>query len=502
MAGHEAIGSTWNYSSATGSNFVSDDINVMSQAQTTNAIAGETTEHNTLSYFGRFMYDYKGKYLFSSSIRRDGSSRFGALSRIGYFPSFALAYKINEDFLQAVKEIDLLKLRVGWGKTGNENIGDYGFVDYIQAPRESRYVFGTDQHTVYGGTILRSFGNEAIRWEAAQMTNIGLDLNAFKNSVQFTAEYYYKKQDDMLVKVDLPRVFGRQNPDANPWVNIGQINNTGFEFNLMFKKTIGDLYYSISGNLTTINNKVIYLPNHIPIYGSSTITTENHAIGSFYGYIFDGIFQSPADVANHATQTGNPQPGDMKFRDLNQDGIITDLDRTIIGKPTPDYIYGFNFEVNYKNFDLSASFQGIQGVEIYNAVNAGIGLGTDASGHDNNRLRSVLDYWSPTNPTNSQTRLNVSDAANNTRTSTFFIEDGAYLRLKSIQLGYNFPNSVTKFVGVKKIRLYVSANNLLTITKYSGIDPEISSWNPLGSNIDWGSYPVPKSYMTGIVIDF
>ncbi len=502
MIGHEAVSDQWNSTSATGSNFVSDDINVMSQAQTTNAISGDITQHRTLSYFGRFMYDYKGKYLFTTSLRRDGSSRFGALSRIGYFPSFALAYKLNEDFLPDVKEIDLLKVRAGWGKTGNENIGDYGFADYIQAPRESRYVFGTDQHTVYGGTILRSFGNEAIRWEAAQMTNIGLDINAFKNSIQFTAEYYYKKQDNMLVKIDLPRVFGRQNPDANPWVNIGQINNSGFEFNLVYKKTIGDLYYSASGNLTTINNKVVYLPKHIPIYGNSTITAENHAIGSFYGYIFDGIFQSPDDIANHALQTGNPQPGDMKFRDLNTDGKIDDTDRTIIGKPTPDIIYGFNFEVNYKNFDFSVNFQGIQGVEIFNAVNAGIALGTDASGHDNNRLKSALNYWSSTNPTNSQTRLGVTDAANNTRTSTFFIEDGAYLRMKSLQLGYNFPSVVNKLVGVKKIRVYVSANNLLTITKYSGIDPEISSWNPLGSNIDWGSYPVPKSYMAGVVIDF
>ncbi|OIP83576.1 MAG: hypothetical protein AUK44_04810 [Porphyromonadaceae bacterium CG2_30_38_12] len=502
MAGHEAVNASYNYTSATGSNFVSDAINVMSQAQTTNAIAGEITEHRTLSYFGRFMYDYKGKYLFTSSIRRDGSSRFGALSRIGYFPSFAFAYKVNEDFLKEVRQLDLFKVRVGWGKTGNENIGDYGFADYIQGPRESRYVFGTDQHTVYGGTILRSFGNEAIRWEAAQMTNFGLDINAFKNSIQFTAEYYYKKQDDMLVKIDLPRVFGRQNPDANPWVNIGQIDNKGFEFNLVYKKTIGDLYYSASANLTTINNKVVYLPNHIPIYGSSTITAENHAIGSFYGYIFDGIFQSTTDVANSPSQTGNPQPGDMKYRDLNQDGAITELDRTIIGKPTPDYIYGFNFEVNYKNFDFNANFQGVQGVEIFNAVRQSIGLGTDGSGHDNNRLRSVQNYWSPTNPTNSQTRLGVSDAANNTRTSTFFIEDGAYLRLKSIQLGYNFPAAVNKFVGIKKSRVYVSGNNLLTLTKYSGIDPEISSWNPLGSNIDWGAYPVPKSYMAGIVIDF
>lgn len=502
MAGQEAMSSTWQYTTATGSNFANDAVNVMSQAQTINAAGGETYDHRTLSYFARLIYDYKSKYLFTSSIRRDGSSRFGPLERIGWFPSFAAAYKINQDFLQNVEQIDMLKLRLGWGMTGNEAIGDFKYMDYIQGPRESRYVFGYDQHTVYGGTVIRSFGNEAIRWEAAQMTNVGLDVNAFGNKVQFTAEYYYKKQDNMLVQIDLPRIFGRQNPDANPWVNIGQIQNTGFEFNLIYKEMEGDITYSFNGNLTSIHNKVNALPNNTPIFGGYSITQEGRSIGSFYGYIADGIFQSKEEVANSPTQIGNPQPGDIRFRDLNSDGMINDIDRTIIGKPIPDYIYGLNFDLGYKNFDFSIFLQGAQGLEIYNAFRTNVGLGTDNSGHDNNRLSNVSDYWSATNPTNSQTRLSINDAANNSRSSSFFIENGSYLRIKNIQLGYSFPAQWTNSIGVKRIRVYVSASNLLTLTKYSGLDPEIPSYNPLEANVDYGSYPVPKSYLAGVNIDF
>ncbi len=458
-------------------------------------IGGGYSENAMTGLVGRILYDYNSKYLFTASIRQDGSSRFGPNKRIGYFPSFSAGWKINEDLFNDVESIDLMKLRAGWGQTGNANIRNYAFLEVMDAPINSQYVFGTTQQTVYGAQSYASTGNPDLKWEAAEMTNIGFDLNLFKNMIQLSGEYYYKSQEDMLVLVELPYASGKQRSYARPYVNLGKVANQGYEFNLIHKNKKGDFDYSVSANLTTVKNEVIDIPE--TIYSGLTITKVGNSIGSFYGHIYEGLFQNQAEIDAHASQPG-AQPGDFKFKDLNGDNKIDANDRTIIGKPTPDLVYGFNFDLNYKGFDFSMFFNGIVGSEIYHSAKT---YSMPYLGNAENRFVEVLNYWTPSNPNADIPRLSLTDANNNMRASSYFIESGNFIRLRSVQLGYTLPKSITTNL-ISRARIYIGGANLLTLTGYSGYDPEISSGDALNANIDEGSYPVPRTYTIGAQIDF
>ncbi len=339
---------------ANGQNFRDPNHHTLAQAEIASSLDSYQSESILDSYLARLIYDYKGKYLLTASIRRDGSSRFGPEGqRYGNFPSFSVGWKLNEDFLRNVQDINLLKVRFGWGHTGNMNIGDYVFDTYLLRPDASRYLFGVDETLHLGATDLRSTGNPKIQWEHSIITNFGIDLSAFNNKLEFNGDYYIKNQDKMLTTIELSMVYGKDwdDPASNPWYNLGDVQNRGFEMNLLYRNTIGKFSYSLGGNLTTIKNIVKHLPNHTPIYTDFTITEENHAIGSFFGYVADGIFQSEEEVANHAAQP-NAQPGDIRFVDINHDGQINNLDRTIIGKPIPDFTYGINIDLGYSGFDF------------------------------------------------------------------------------------------------------------------------------------------------------
>jgi len=487
---------------AIGREFRDPNINALSQAEIAASLNSYIVENKIDSYLARVIYDYKGRYLFTASIRRDGSSRFGPEGdRYGNFPSFSVGWKLNEDLLQTVDEINVLKLRFGWGHTGNMNIGNYVYDTYLLRPDASRYLFGYDEILNLGVTDLRSTGNPEIRWEHAITTNIGVDLRAFQNKIEFTGEYYIKNQDQMLTTIELSMLHGKDwdDPASNPWFNLGAVQNKGFEFNLLYRNRLGNLNYNISGNLTTINNTVLELPNSTPIYTDYTITTEGHTIGSFFGYIADGIYQTPEEVA--LSPTDDAVPGDIKFKDANHDGRVTTADRVIIGKPVPDFTYGINIGMNYRGFDFNLFLNGMQGLDVFNQHYAFIGLGTDRNSKDLNKLTSVMDYWTSENHSTTQTRLSVSDPHYNARPSSWLVEDASFLRIQSVQFGYTLPTSFTDRLNIRGARFYINSQNLHVFTKYRGYDPEVSSSNVLLSGIDNGSYPIPRSFLLGVQIE-
>lgn len=524
MVAFERINDVTTKMSVLGNNFEDERYSVLDQAIDIGSVTGVKTEHRMESYLGRIIYDFKNKYLLTASLRVDGSSRFGPLTnRFGYFPSFSAGWKINEDFLQSCDDINILKLRVGWGQTGNENLGDYMFNQTLDPKKNTRYTFGEGQDEYTAFMEFMSVGNPLIRWEATEMTNVGVDLVAFDNKLEFTAEYYVKNQKDMLVSRSISSIYGKLNnphgfwPTTGAWVNLGSIRNQGMDLSLAYKNNDGAIKYSISGNFSSLKNEVrdLDIP---PITTDWTTTAVGHPISSFYGYVADGILQeddfyfdesSDKYILNSASQSGLTEPGDIKYKDINHDGIINDNDRTVIGKPFPDYMYGLNVNANYKGIDISVYFQGVQNVEVYNEVMSYIGIGTDRDNKDNNKLISVLEEsWTAENASTTMTRAYPSDPNNNARVSSWFVEDASYLKIRTLQIGYSLPEAILQKIKIADFRLYLNINNLLTITKYSGYDPDITSvtdqgqYNPLYGGVDFGIYPVPKSYSLGLQLKF
>jgi hypothetical protein len=338
------------------------------------------------------------------------------------------------------------------------------------------------------------------------MTNFGIDLNMFNNKFQFSAEYYIKNQDDLLVKIPMSAAFGRVSGAGDPWVNLGEIQNRGFEFIGTYRKMEGDFNYDISANLTTVKNEVIYLPGDV--LSGNNLTTEGHTIGSLFGYVAERII-TPADFDATGKYlyalpaTGKPSAGDLMFKDLNNDGVISDLDRTIIGKAVPDIVYSLNFEAYYKNFDFSIFFYGMQNFQVYNHLRAGIeGFSTQDMGH--NKLTDyAMNYYREDRPSTKYMRADLNNTNQNDRASTWFVEEGSFLRLKDVQLGYSLPKWMLDGVGLSRTRLYISATNLITLTKYTGRDPEAPTMSgPITPGNDGGTYPIPRAVNFGLQIDF
>jgi len=494
--------------SATAQGFPYEQLNVISGSyEDGRTVTGTYSPFRSESYLGRFIYDYRDKYFLTASFRRDGNSRFGSTNRWGNFPSLSLAWKVNEDFLTGIDEISLLKLRFGWGKTGNSNIGSFQYQSQLASFEEFSPVFGTDQSVVPALNVLNNFGNPSIRWESAEMLNFGADINLFNNQVQLSGEYYIKNQDDLLVRKPVSAVFARVSGTGDPWVNLGRIQNRGFEFNGSYSRKEGVLQYTISGNITTVRNVVKYVPDEI--LNDYNITTTGHSIGSFYGYVAERIltsadFDAEGNYLYAMPTTGEPSPGDLKFKDLNRDGTISDLDRTIIGKAIPDFVYSLNVELFYRQFDFSVFFYGMQNYQVYNHLRAAIeGFSSQDMGH--NKLKAYAEnYYREDRPSTKYIRADINNTNQNDRLSTWFLEEGSFLRLKDLQLGYSLPEHINGYLGLSRARVYVSATNLWTLTQYTGRDPEsptVSS-SPLTPGNDSGTYPVPRSYSIGIQVDF
>ncbi|HET6528677.1 MAG TPA: SusC/RagA family TonB-linked outer membrane protein, partial [Balneolaceae bacterium] len=480
--------------------FINENVTVLSAASQINSLSEFIEEQAMVSYFGRLSYSYKDKYLFTGNIRMDGSSKFGAENRYGVFPSFSVGWRISEEkFLSDLDFITDLKLRASWGQAGNSQIGNYNYATRLSLSQY--YVFGNEQ-SVVSGVAPVSVPNTNIKWETTTQTNIGLDLAMFEGRVNFTADYYIKTTSDMLVPIPVP---GSSGITQAPYQNAGKVENRGLELALSYQNSIGDFYYNIGGNFATVKNTVLDLGGGLPIpspilYRESvrlTRTEEGRSIGEFYGYKTDGLFQNQQDIDNHAFQSG-AEPGDIRFVDVNGDGVINDNDRTYLGSPIPDFQFGFNASASYKNFDVSFLISGVYGNKLMNTMGYRLLNGSFIG----NKMAAILGRWTGPGTSNDMPRLTWNDPNNNARISDRYVEDGSYARLKSVQIGYNFSDGLLEKIGARSVRLYISARNVFTLTNYSGLDPELGKVNSnnLNNGIDMGNYPVPRSFFLGLNI--
>ncbi len=497
--------------SSTGKDYLNESIQVINGSKSSERTsAGTKGEYTLASYLGRINYSFKDRYLISASVRRDGSSNFGENNKWGVFPATSLGWNISEeDFMKDISFVNSLKLRGSWGQLGNDNIGSFGYYSTIRIGNTSdNYIFGMPQNQVVGASILRP-GNPDLKWEASEQTNFGIDASFFKGKLTASVDYYVKTTKDMLVSLPVSYEAGFQ---SAPSINGGTVENKGFEFVLGYNGVSGDFSWNISANLSTLDNKVKSLGVGLPITGASvtgyktlpaTYTEVGREIGYFKGYIVDGIYQTDDEV-NLKFQP-NAEAGDFKYRDINNDGLLTDADKTYIGSPWPEIIYGGNIDLGYKDFDLNISFSGISGNEIFNAnkINTYPMKYFGGSGIVN-ASREILNRWTPGSGKNEIPKLKYSDTNGNFgNSSTFFVEDGSYFRLRNITLGYTLPSklmSKTKYFSY--CRVYVSAQNLFTLTNYSGFDPEINTSNSLKAGIDDGVYPISRTYMVGLNLSF
>ncbi len=466
------------------------------------------SEFNKVGYLGRINYNFAGKYILAASLRADASSRFGSNNRWGNFPAFAAGWVISkEGFYGNENVMNYLKLRGSWGLSGNDkSAGNYGYESVLIANFFNGNV---------PGLAVSSVPNPDLKWEETSALNIGFDFGFLNDKITLTTEYYKNTSNDLIVFTPAADSAGSPNPTPK---NIGGMTSKGFEFNLGYKERSKEFKWSANFNLSTTDNEVTKLADNVEqifngqkpnVLADGTISriAEGEALWHFYGYQTDGIFQSQAEVDAHATQA-NAAPGDIRFKDINGDGIINDEDRTVIGNPFPKITYGLSLDADYKNFDLSLLFSGVSGNDVFNATRYYL----DGAAQLTNAGTAVLDRWTPTNPSTTQPRAIVGDPNQNTRVSDRYVEDGSYFRLKNISLGYSMPQtSLQSLVGgtISKLRIYISAQNIFTATKYTGFDPELGPSLNIGSvngdvnselGVDRGQYPQPKSIIMGIQI--
>lgn len=474
-------------------------------ATTNRSNEGNSWRSVLTSILGRVFYSYQNKYLFTATIRRDGSSKFGKNNRYGYFPSFSLGWNVAEEkFMENVHWLDQLKLRGGYGVLGNQEIDNYQYSSTITTG--INYPDGNGG--LLQGAFPKNFANPDIKWEETAMTNVGIDFMAFNNRLSLTADYYVKNTKDILLTVPIPISSGGTN---DPIRNAGKIRNNGFEFNLgWMDQPNPDISYGINLIGSFNKNKVIAMGSESgSIKGGSTnqnITTSEtkagYPIGGYWLISTAGYFNSQEEVDAYAKDGKKIQPaaepGDIKFVDANNDGVINDDDRVFQGSPFPDFTFALNGNMRYKNFDLSIGLQGVLGNKIYNATRQTLEDVTKGS----NFLASCLDYWTPENKNASHPRLTWDDPNRNTRAeSDRYLENGSYLRLRSVQLGYTFPQ--TWFKGaIQHARVYINAENLFTITSYSGYSPDVNADNANYRGFDNFIYPTNRTFMLGLNVTF
>ena len=460
-----------------------------------------------VSFFGKVNYTYDDKYMASFTIRHDGSSRFGKNHRYGTFPSISAGWRINQEkFLKDVSWIDNLKLRASWGQTGNQEIDNIArYTLYVSNYGEAGFggqSYGTsyDIAGTNGGQQLPSgfkrnqLGNDDLKWETTTQTNLGLDFGFFRNALYGSFEWYYKKTKDILVYMPGIGVMGE---GSSQWINAGEMKNTGVEFNVGYRGEIGKLSYDVTGNFGTYRNKVTKIPETIAANGTfggnGVKSVVGHPMGAQVGYVYDGIFKSQAEIDNHAAQNGAGL-GRIRWKDLNNDGVINEQDQDWIYSPVPDFTWGLNVYLQYKDFDFTMFWQGVQGVDVISDLKKQTDLWSGLNITNLNKGRRLLDAWSPQNPGSNIPAVSTMDNNNEKRVSTYFVENGSYAKLRTIQLGYNFPKSICEKIHLSRLRMYLSAQNLLTIKskKFSGVDPE---------NANFG-YPIPLNITFGLNLSF
>ena len=478
-------------------------------AGTTNPQAyGGGSGYSLVSFFGKANYNYADKYMASFTIRRDGSSRFGKNNRYATFPSVSAGWRINqESFLKKASWIDDLKIRASWGQTGNQEIDNLArytlYVSNYGVNENGGQSYGTsyDIAGTNGGSTLASgfkrnqIGNDNIKWETTTQTDLGFDFAFFRNTLYGNFDWYFKKTKDILVNMPGIAVMGE---GSSQWINAGEMENRGFEFNIGYRnQTHFGLKYDVTANISSYRNKITALPTTVAANGTfggnGVKSVIGHPMGAQVGYVADGIFKSQEEIDNHATQEGAGL-GRIRWKDLTGDDKITEADQTWIYNPVPDFTYGFNIYLEYKNFDFTAFFQGVQGVDIISDLKketdiwAGLNIGFL------NKGKRLLDAWSATNPDSNVPALSLSDNNNEKRVSSYWVENGSYLKLRTIQFGYNFPQTIASKLAMQRLRMYVSAQNLFTIksSSFTGVDPE---------NPNYG-YPIPLNITFGLNVTF
>ena len=464
-----------------------------------NAAASFQGDARQLSYFARAEYNLSQKYFLSALYRRDGSTRFGPQNKFGSFYAVSGGWVVSdEEFLADSDLIDFLKFRASYGETGNDRIGDNRFVSLLTG--EAEYIF--NGNTLTSGTALGALSNPEIRWERNEQFNIGADFDLLDGLLSGGLDYYVKTTRDLLLVVPTSGLTGSSAPGgADPVANAGTIRNKGFEFNLNYTKEIfRDFDFSVGYNMTSLSNETIDLAGGDPIPGGGfgigqlppTLWQVGQSIGAYYGLKTDGVFQNQGEIDASAQNT-TAVPGDLRYVDQNGDGVIDPNDRVFIGQAIPDLIIGFNISAKYKNFDFSAFAEGQFGADIVRNYERNLPL--------TNRTSFFLNRWTGEGSTNTDPRI-TTGANDNDLFSDFFVEDGSYVRIKNVQLGYTFPESVISKLSMTKLRLYFSVNNLFTFTDYRGYDPNISTGNPLASTIDNGFYPQARTYLVGLNVTF
>ncbi len=525
LAGIETTSNDSEWFTASREGFASDDDNFHyldagesgSQKNT-----GSALNSKMFSYFGKLDYSFNSRYLFAFTIRRDGSSKLGK-NKWGNFPAASAGWRISSEPFYAIDAISNLKLRVGWGQNGNSDIPAYSTIDsYASNPNHSNYPIDGSQNSVSTGYTQTRNGNPDLKWETTTQTNIGLDLGFLDDNLQVVLDYFNKETKDLLWERPLIGTIGGTNQTV--WDNVGKMKNSGVEMEISYRKELNkNLGFDVALNVSAIKNKMTELNGDIEYIGlpTSVIHSLNfdqevsrsavgQPIGSFYGYKENGIFKSDEEVRNYTNSKGellqpNAKAGDIRFMDINNDGVIDAADRDYIGNPLPDFTTGLTIGLHYRNFDMSMFFQGIFGNEVYDLTRY---VGDFFNQSQYNKNGRVLDSWSVSNINADVPRVSMDDPNNNIRPSSYFVQNASFVRLKNIKIGYSVPQSVLSKVKFHSLYFYLQATNLFTITGYDGIDPEVglqsysSDYRNLDMGVDRGIYPLPRTFTIGMNVNF
>lgn len=501
VAGTSAQENRYDYMNGSVKGFASENTQQLGNGTEQPTLGGNASEWALFSYFGRVNYSYNDKYLATVTIRRDGSSRFGSGNKWGTFPSGSVAWRISEEeFLNTSDLFDDLKLRFGYGLTGNQEIGNYSFASALNTVQ---YNFNGQIVTAVVPNVMP---NPNVKWESVEQLNIGADATILDERVEITLDGYIKNTKDMLVPMAVPVSTGYSDVYV-PYINAGEIQNKGIELSISTINTRGKAIEWVTDfNISYNKNKVISLNDTVPMptggiglnYNLARIEA-GHSINEFYGFVTNGIFQTQEEVENYALQVpgadpfNRTSPGDIKFLDLNSDGVIDDNDRAYLGNPNPDLIFSLSNNFAYKNFDMSVFLQGVYGNEIFNANR----IWSEGMAIAQNQSTETLDRWTGENTSNDMPRAVFNDPNKNTRASDRYIEDGSYMRIKNVTLGYTLPSEISERAGISSARIYLSGQNLFTITNYQGFDPEVPT-----NGIDFNVYPVTRTVSVGVNIGF
>jgi TonB-linked SusC/RagA family outer membrane protein len=500
MAGISAQENEYHYLNGSKQSFASNLTQQMDNGTLQPTLGGSTSSWSLLSYIGRANYSYNGKYLATATIRRDGSSRFGEGNKWGLFPSGSVAWRISEeDFMKPLTFLNSMKVRAGYGVTGNQEIGNYSFASALQT---IKYNFN---NSVVNAVVPLMMPNPNVQWEEQRQANIGIDAAMFKSRIEVTIDAYIKNTDNMLVPMSVPVSTGYSDIYV-PYINAGKMENKGIEFTIDSRNLVGDFTWNTSFNFSYNQNTVKSLNDTVPMTSGSiglnynlALIQAGHPVNEFYGFIIDGIFQTQAEVDNHAVQVPGNDPynrtsaGDIRFKDLNNDGVINDLDRAFTGNPNPTFMFALNNSFTYKGFDLGLFLQGVAGNKIFNANR----LYTEAMSVAQNQTVETLNRWTAEGSSNLMPRAVFNDPNKNTRPSDRYVENGSYLRIKNLTLGYTLPSYLSEKAHMSSVRVYASGLNMFTFTEYTGFDPEVGT-----SGIDNNVYPVTATYSFGVNIGF